>query len=281
MTCRELYLLALNTLRAADIDSPGFDAAALSEKFLGLDRPGLAVHGDREAAQEQEGAFLTALAQRENHRPLQYILGEWNFMGLNLRVGEGVLCPREDTAVLAEAVAARLDIPSPRGLDLCSGSGAVALGICSKVPQAEIVCVELDPAARQYLQENLTRYPGYRLSVLAADVLSPEAPRQLAGNLDFIAANPPYVPTGEIAALQPEVRQEPRLALDGGGDGLLFYRAIARYWAPLLRSGGLLGVEIGETQGEAVSAIFRAHGLRHVRILQDLSALDRVAVGWF
>lgn len=277
MTCRALYLLARRTLQAAGVDSPGFDAAALSEKFLGLDRPGLAVHGEQEAGPQEEAAFLEALAQRERRRPLQYILGEWPFMGLALSVGEGVLAPREDTAVLAESVAARLAGGATRGLDLCSGSGAVALGICSLRSGAEIACVELDPGALGYLRENLARYPDYPLSVLAADVLT-GPPEDLAGGLDFIAANPPYVRSGEIPELQPEVLLEPRLALDGGGDGLAFYRAIAGKWVPLLRPGGLLGVEIGESQGEEVREIFEKCGLREIEVIQDLAGLDRVVV---
>ena len=127
MTCRQLYLEARRRLSQAGIDSPGVDAVLLSHRFLGLDRPGLALHGEEEPAPEQAAAFLQAVEERAARRPLQYILGEWEFLGLPLAVGEGVLCPREDTAVLVESLAQGLQgRPAPRGLDLCAGTGACA-----------------------------------------------------------------------------------------------------------------------------------------------------------
>ncbi len=278
MTYRELYLQARRLLGEAGVDSPSFDAAALAEKFLGLDRPALAVRGGETPVPEAEAAFLEALAQRAERRPLQYILGEWPFLDLCLRVGEGVLAPREDTAVLVEALAKVLaDTPSPRGLDLCAGSGAVGLGLCSLVPEARVACVELDPSAMGYLRENIARYPQYHASAVEANVLEP--PRGFAGGLDFLAANPPYVPSPEIPALQPEVLREPRLAVDGGGDGLVFYRAIVEHWLELVRPGGMVGVETGESQGRAVAGLFQAAGLEAVRVLPDLAGLDRVVLG--
>ena len=128
MTCRQLYLEARRRLSQAGIDSPGVDAALLSHRFLGLDRPGLALHGEEEPAPEQAAAFLQAVEERAARRPLQYILGEWEFLGLPLAVGEGVLCPREDTAVLVESLAQGLQgRPAPQGLDLCAGTGACAV----------------------------------------------------------------------------------------------------------------------------------------------------------
>ena len=112
------------------------------------------------------------------------------------------------------------------------------------------------------------------------DVLSPALAGEFApGSLDFVASNPPYIETGELATLQPEVRREPALALDGGGDGLVFYRAIAQLWAPLVKPGGLVAVEIGETQGPAVAELFQQRGLVDVEILQDWAGLDRVVRG--
>ena len=158
MTCRQLYLEARRRLSQAGIDSPGVDAALLSQRFLGLDRPGLALHGEEEPAPEQAAAFLQAVEERAARRPLQYILGEWEFLGLPLAVGEGVLCPREDTAVLVESLAQGLQGRSaPRGLDLCAGTGAVALGLLTFLPGAAVQCVELSDKAFPYLEENLRR----------------------------------------------------------------------------------------------------------------------------
>ena len=159
MTCRQLYLEARRRLSQAGIDSPGVDAALLSQRFLGLDRPGLALHGEEEPAPEQAAAFLQAVEERAARRPLQYILGEWEFLGLPLAVGEGVLCPREDTAVLVESLAQGLQgLPAPQGLDLCAGTGAVALGLLTFLPGAAVQCVELSDKAFPYLEENLRRH---------------------------------------------------------------------------------------------------------------------------
>lgn len=277
MTYRELYLQGKKRLALAGIDSPGFDAAALAEHFLGLDRPGLAVRGEETPAPQAAEEYLRAVEQRAEHRPLQYILGSWPFMGLQLNVGEGVLVPREDTAVLVETLTSRLENPAPKGLDLCAGTGAVALGICSLIPGAAVTCVEVDPLAGRFLRENLDRYPQFRIEMIQGDILSPPA-ADIPGGLDFIAANPPYIPTDQLPGLQAEVCREPVLALDGGADGLDFYRAIAENWTPLLRPEGLLAVEIGETQAREAAEIFAAQGLWNIRVVQDLAGLDRVMI---
>lgn len=278
MTARELYLGARTRLAEAGVEDPGFDAAALSARFLGLDRRGLALHGDEVPAEERQRAFLGAAAQRAGRRPLQYILGSWPFMGMELKVGEGVLIPREDTAVLVEAVAARLE-RGGRGLDLCAGTGAVGLGLCSLLPGTEVLCVEVDESAMGYLRENVAKYPEYRCRTVRGDVLAGPEPGSFRGGLDFIASNPPYIAGDELPTLQPEVRWEPALALDGGRDGLRFYRAILERWAGLLRPGGVLGVEIGETQGREVAEMFGRGGFADITVHKDLAGLDRAVTG--
>lgn len=281
MTCRQLYLAARRRLAQAGIDSPGGDAALLAQRFLGMDRAGLAIHGEDSPAPEQEAAFLRAVEERASRRPLQYILGEWEFLGLSLSVGEGVLCPREDTIALVEELARLLrDVPAPAGVDLCAGTGAVALGLLTLLPEATAQCVELSPRALPYLKRNLERYGRGRVGCLAGDVLSREFAESFAPNsLDFVASNPPYIETGELPALQPEVQQEPSLALDGGEDGLVFYRAMGELWLPRLKPGGVVAMEIGETQGAAVAEIFQRSGVGAVEIHQDWAGLDRVVSG--
>ncbi len=274
MTARELYLRAKAQLTKAGVDSPGFDAARLSERFLGLDRSELALQGDEAPDEKKRQEFLEAVSQRAERRPLQYILGEWPFMSLTLSVGEGVLVPREDTAALVEALAARIG-EGARGLDLCAGSGAVGLGICSIVPGAQVICVELDEKAGEFLDRNIARYPRYDCRAAAGDVLRGPEQGAFPKGLDFIASNPPYIATGELSALQPEVQKEPSLALDGGGDGLTFYRAILEKWVPLLRPGGALGVEIGDTQAREVTELFARSGFVDITVHKDLAGLDR------
>lgn len=282
MTYRELYVKAKRALAAAEIDCLGNDAAVLMSHFFGVDRPGLAVHGGENPAQEREQSFLRALEERAHRRPLQYILGSWEFLGLSLKVGEGVLIPREDTAVLVKALAQKLSgVPTPAGVDLCAGSGAVGLGLCSLIPQAETVCVEVSPQAFPYLEENLAAYPQYRTRALQADILLPETAGLFSpASLDFIASNPPYIPSGQLSSLQAEVRREPLLALDGGMDGLIFYRAILKLWLPLLKPGGILAVETDDQQAREVLRLFQNHGLYGLEIFQDLGGLDRCVVGF-
>ena len=274
-TYRELYLACRARLQRAGVEDPGTDAAQLCRHFFSLDRAGLAVHGEETCPEGLREKFLQAQEERAGRRPLQYILGQWDFMGLPLKVGEGVLAPREDTAALVEAVAARL--PRRKGLygvDLCAGTGAVALGLCSLCPGVRIDCIELSEKALFFLRENLASYPQYPIQARQGDICSPQD-AQAIGPLDVLVSNPPYIRSAVLPTLQPEVRREPSMALDGGGDGLGFYRAIAALWLPKLKPGGLVGVEIGEEQGEAVAGLFRQAGLTGIAVHQDWAGLDR------
>lgn len=279
MTLRSLYNEARRRLTASGIDSPAFDAACLIERVFGVTRGDLLVRGQEEADAAGEEQFEALLRRREAREPLQYLLGAWEFMDMRLKTGPGVLCPREETELLCQTVAGYLKDTPCRGLDLCAGTGAVALGIAQLCPKAEIQAVELSEQAAGYLRQNVETFGKGRVQVSMGDVLSPEfAARFADGSLDFIASNPPYIASGELPGLQEEVQKEPALALDGGEDGLVFYRAIAKLWAPKLRTGGVLAVEIGEEQAEAVSALFAEAGIA-CRTEQDFNGLDRVVHG--
>lgn len=279
MTLQELYRAAKAELEPVTED-PAFEAACLLEHFCGANRTELLLHGDKIAEPEAEEKLLSALEKRKTGEPLQYLIGEWDFMSLTLSCGEGVLIPREDTAVLVEAVCRRLPKTEnpPKGLDLCAGTGAVGLSI-AKETRAEVTEVELYDGALKYLNENLARYPELPVTAVQGDILEKAFANALPDGLDFIASNPPYIETHELPLLQREVQKEPKTALDGGADGLIFYRAICAIWAKKLRPNGVLAVEIGETQGQAVKALFEAAGLRDVQIHKDLGALDRAVSG--
>ena len=196
-------------------------------------------------------------------------------------MGEGVLIPRPDTELLCEAAAARLPLvpggDAPRVLALCAGSGCVGLGLCSLYPAAAVTAVELSDEAFVYLKENTARYPAYRVWPIQADVLADG--ERFGGVYQAVLANPPYIPAAELPSLMREVRREPRMALDGG-DGLVFYRVIARVWAAKLCPGGFCAVEVGAGQAAAVSALFEEVGLTGLEILEDLGGIQRVVVGW-
>ena len=279
MTLEALYRCGRRELAEAGVDSPAFDAMALFTRRFGLDRQALLLHGEQEAEKEKAEVYLADVRERAAGRPLQYILGEWPFLDMTLAVGEGVLAPREETELLVREGAARWrrehgDHAPARAADLCSGSGAVALGLAGAFPAAEVYAVENFPAAFRYLETNIAR-TGRHVTPLRLDVLRPESAAQLAP-VELLAANPPYVRCGEIPGLQRELQREPRAALDGGGDGLVFYRAIASLWVPRLVPGGVCAVEIGEDQAAPVRALFEAAGLEAVETTKDFNGFDRV-----
>lgn len=285
MTFGAWYQKGKSYLQKAGIESPAFDAVCLFQKVFGLDRQGLIVRASEEAPQDG-GLFWSLIERRAQKEPLQYLLGEWEFLDGRLKVGEGVLIPREETELLVYTArdlllqAGAAPEEPLKALDLCAGTGAVGIGLGKLFPQAEIFCVEWYAEAFRYLKENIGQ-DGGRLKAVRADVLSgpnlefpvPE------GGYDALVSNPPYLETGELASLQEEVRREPRTALDGGADGLDFYRAIAEKWLKLLKPGGVLAVEIGESQGTAVKGIFQEYGAQELRVYQDFNGLDRVVAG--
>lgn len=278
MSIRSLYDGARRALAAVS-DDPAFEAVCLTQHFFGMDRAAVLTHGDRVPDAQAEAEFFAAVDRRTGGEPLQYILGEWDFMALTLRCGPGVLIPRDDTAVLVEAAVERLaGVSAPRGLDLCAGTGTVALMLALETG-AEVTAVEKFDAALGYLRENLARCPQLSVEAVQGDVLAPAFAASVPGGLDFIVSNPPYIETGELPGLQREVQREPQTALDGGADGLIFYRAICALWTEKLRQGGVLAVEIGETQGRAVSDLFEAVGLSDIRIHKDTAGLDRAVSG--
>lgn len=279
VTEREWLSAAARRLAAAGCADAGFDARCLLEDLGGLPRGH--APGDRVLTAAQEQTLGRALTERENGRPLQYILGQWEMLTLSLAVGEGVLIPRPDTELLCETAAARLaERSGAQVLDLCAGSGCVGLGIASLCPQSglHVTAVELSEDALPYLRENLRRYPQFDVRAVRADVLT-DAGLFPAEGFDAIVSNPPYIPSGELPALQREVQREPAMALDGGGDGLMFYRAIAGDWLSRLKTGGFLAVEVGAGQAAAVAALFSAAGLTEVRTLRDLAGICRVVIG--
>ena len=276
MVTRRSWLTAA-TARLAEVgcEDAAFDARCLLEDLGGMPRGTVA--DDTPLTDAQATVLDNALAQRAAGRPLQYILGEWEFLTLTLKVGEGVLIPRPDTEVVCEAAAERLkNVSAPRVLDLCAGSGCVGLGVASLKADATVTEVELSDAALGYLRQNVARYPAYAVTVRQADVLTDYD--TLEDGYDAILSNPPYIPTADLATLQREVQQEPRMALDGTADGLQFYRVIAEHWCGKLSENGFCAVEVGIGQAADVAALFAAAGLANTEILQDLGGVERVVI---
>lgn len=279
MTYGEVYHKGKSILAGAENESPSFDAACLMQKVFGLDRQALILRSAEAAADTQTAEYFRMVEERTAGRPLQYILGKWPFLGLELRVGEGVLIPREETELLVRTAADYLkDCVGPNVIDLCSGTGAVALGLASLLPGVRVTAVELYEEAFHYLVLNQQETGFQNVTPVRLDVLNPESAEQFSA-LDAIVSNPPYVKPEEIPALQIEVRREPRTALVGGADGLDFYRAIAQYWLPKLKRGGFAAVEVGEGQAPEVKRLFEAAGLSQIRFHTDFNGIERVVSG--
>lgn len=257
-------------LTAAGVPDARFDAAELYRLATGRD-PRL-----DDGPSAAEAARLSALAERRAARePLQYILGEWDFMDFTLKVGPGVLCPRADSEVVCESALTLLQgRERPVVYDLCAGTGCLGLGIARHSPGALVTCVEKSPEAWQYLTAN-TEQTGVR--TVQADVFTYYKTLPAEG-VDLIISNPPYLTGAEMRALMPETAQEPAMALDGGTDGLDFYRLLTEKYRDAVRPGGWLVLEIGYAQGPAVLALGAACGWVNTSCRKDYGGNDRAVL---
>ena len=229
------------------------------------------------AAQAERLEALTV--RREQREPLQYLCGSWPFLDFELAVGPGVLCPRADTEVVAEAAAQTLaGVKTPRVLDLCAGTGCLGLGVKRFCPDARVTCVEKSPEAFRYLEQNVrSALPG---AVPAAQAVQGDLftywKTLPEGELDLIVSNPPYLTAEEMQHLQPEVAQEPAMALEAGEDGLVFYRGLAAlHYRQALRPGGVLVLEIGWQQRQAVMELLAGNGWADIECRKDYGGNDR------
>jgi len=215
--------------------------------------------------------FLNMMEQRKNNIPLQYILGRWEFMGLPINCRPGVLIPRFDTEVLAEEAIKFLKKQNkPRVLDLCTGSGCIAISLASFCQEAEVNAVDISPIALDLAKEN-AQLNNLKINFLLSDLFE-----NVDGKFDCITVNPPYIPSGEIINLQEEVQQEPTLALDGGVDGLDFYRAIISTCSEYMNANAAIFLEIGYNQAQDVTDMLQKCGFKNIKIIKDLENRHRV-----
>ena len=272
---KDLYLKLRGILSEAEIEAPGLEARLLIEGATGMNRASQIANSNSEISGEIQEKLISMAQKRAGHLPLQYILGKWSFMGFEFKVGEGVLIPRDDTEVLVGLCLDYLKASDGKtALDLCAGSGAISVAL-DKLANADVTAVELSDKAYNFLLENIK---GTNIKPHKGDIF--ECYRDFeAKSFDLIASNPPYIKTDEIEALQTEVGYEPKTALDGGADGLDFYRAIARRWTPLLKSGGAMAFELGEGQAEYVGGLMADHGYINIKTAKDLGGTDRAIIG--
>ena len=271
LTPREAVRAVEARLSAAGCPDADYDARELFRVAAGRD----ARLSDRVLTTEEAEKLEALCTRREQREPLQYLCGIWSFLDFDLAVGPGVLCPRADSEVVCETaieLLQQMGKPEPRVLDLCAGTGCLGIGIRHFVPSASVTCVEKSPQALQYLQANVH---GTDVQAKAADVL--QYWRELMPqSVQLIISNPPYLTGAEMQALMPETAHEPAMALDGGTDGLDFYRAIAAHYRDIVCPGGWLVFEIGCAQRADVMEICRQNGWQQVQARKDYGGNDRV-----
>lgn len=278
MTVGEAYRKTKDILTEAGFESPAFEALCLTEKVFGFNRLALITKGEETVASEKKLAVLAELTEKRlNHEPLQYLLGKWSFMGIDLLVGEGVLVPRDDTEVVTSLCIDYLSCKeSPNVIDLCAGSGAISLAL-EKYANCKVTAVELSDKAFSYLTQNI-KLNNSAVNALNGDIF--ECHKDIADNsLDLIVSNPPYIKTADIASLQKEVQHEPAMALDGGESGLDFYRRIVPLWKSKLKAGGALAFELGEGQYDEVSRILADNGFGGITESIDFGGIQRAIIG--
>lgn len=275
---REIYEEGAEALAAAGIEEAQLDARLLLEHVCRTTRQDLLAHGDRKVGPQEQAGYQELIGKRSRHIPLQHLTGVQDFMGLTFRVNEEVLIPRQDTEILVEE-ALRDGCDHIRFLDLCTGSGCILLSLLHYSNDSSGIGIDISEKALQTAEEN-------------ADWLGVQGAQFRCGDLfaalsdgekfDVILSNPPYIATGVIAGLMEEVREhEPLQALDGGADGLLFYRRITQEAGNYLYRGGKLYFEIGFDQAGSVTGLLAEHGYKDIRVVKDYAGLDRVVYGTF
>lgn len=272
MTLREALIFGEKLLSQADIMDSKNDAWLLLSKANKMDRTYYYTHLEDELLPEQWAEYDNLLKKRAEHVPLQYIIGEQEFMGFPFHVNSSVLIPRQDTETLVEE-ALKLCKPGMKVLDMCTGSGCILISILKNVKDVEGTGVDISKQALNVAKENA------KLNQVAATFERSDLFDQLSEEYDMIVSNPPYIPSEEIHSLMPEVAHfEPLEALDGKEDGLFFYRKIIENGKRYLRPEGVLLFEIGFDQGADVKEMLESAGFVDVRVVKDLAANDRVVI---
>jgi release factor glutamine methyltransferase len=283
VTLREVIQKSAAFLERHGVESPRLQAEHLLGHVLKLPRLQLYLQFDRVLVETELDALRALVKRRAAREPLQHLVGTANFGGLELRVNRHVLVPRPETELLAESAVEFLaslarEPASPLAvLDLGTGSGCLSVFIAVKVPAARVTAVDVSPEALTVARANATTHGVTdRVDFLLGDLFAPLPP---GSQFDLLVSNPPYIPSAEIATLQPEVREfDPRAALDGGADGLDFYRRIAAEGARFLRAGGKLMVEFGDGQAGALEKLFAEHKWVVAAVLADYSRRPRILI---
>lgn len=260
------------------LERPRLETEALLASSLGVDRLWLYTHYDKPLVGPELVAFRQAVIRRSRREPLQYIIGQWDFWSLEFAVSPNVLIPRQETEHLVEFTL-KIAKSADWILDLCTGCGNIAISLAKEMPSASFWATDITPEALKIAVRNAkTHHVLDRICFLMGDLFAPIKKQKV--RFDIILCNPPYIPTQKIDKLQPEVKDfEPRLALDGGADGLNFYRRLVPEAIGFLKPSGYLIMEIGSDQAQAVQGMLYHQGYQDVEIIKDYAGLDRVIAG--
>ena len=280
-TYNDIYLSTRNLLKRSGVEAYALEARTLVACAANKSVQQLLRDINLYTSKEVEEKVTDFVARRLKGEPVAYITGSWEFYGLPMKVTPDVLIPRMDTEVLVDAVKEFLvgHKMDARVLDLCCGSGCITCAIGHELPATKLVAIDLSASALEICRQNIAMNRlNSRVICMQADATS--SPPMGIGSFDVIASNPPYIESGEIQKLDSSVKDyEPIWALDGGADGLRFYKAIIKYWKSLLRPGGCIIFEVGEDQAQAVGEMLMAAGFESVAYRKDTLGVDRVVIG--
>ena len=280
ITYNDLFLDIRRELKQGGVIDTTLEARELTCFGVNKTREELTRDGRLYAPPELERRVRELTARHLAGEPVAYLIGEWEFYGLPLDISPAVLIPRPDTEVLAtKLIDAARGAGSCRILDLCAGSGCIGLAAAANLPNARVLLGEYDEEALKICRQNIRRN---RLTARVASLKidAREKPARTLGEFQFLVSNPPYIPSADIDTLDASVREhEPRLALDGGADGLDFYRVICEKWRDALCENGMLFFEVGIGQADQVLRIMRSHGFGDIQIVKDLNNIPRVVYG--
>lgn len=270
----ELYRNCVQFMKKSGIDDAEFDTMCIFQDVFKEKNP--LFRPNEEVDSSHIYKIYNDIEYRCTGKPLQYVLGEWDFWKYTFRVGEGVLIPRPDTETLIENVldiCGKNNLKSPKILDLCSGSGCIAITLDKEIQQSVVYAVEKYDTAFEYLEENI-RLNDSAVKAVKADVLLPETAGKFR-DFDIIVSNPPYLTAEEMQDLQKEVQAEPESALFGGADGLDFYRSITEIWKNSLKTGGYICYEFGMGQHDATAEILKQHNFININFTKDTGGIIR------
>lgn len=274
MKIRELLKQGAEELK--NKESGALEAQMLLSHVLNMERTRLLVYHDRLVTDEEAESYFSLVEKRRNNVPVQYLIGECEFMSLPFYVDANVLIPRCDTEILTEQIMKKLGNTPARIADLCCGSGCIGVSLAYYLPEAELFLADISDGALRIAEKNARRHHVAERTVFQRMDVRKES---LKGTFDVIVSNPPYIPPEDILKLDPEVRDyEPRLALEASENGLQFYRILSEKHGKSLRPDGWMAFEVGIGQAAAVSRIMEAH-FHSIAVYQDLQGIDRVVIG--